>query len=64
MRDQRRSLWRDGDFLKLWLGETISVFGTQSTTLALPLTAVLILDASPVQIGALGGTLALGWGVA
>lgn len=54
MRDQQRSLWRDSDFLKLWLGETISVFGSQITTLALPLTAVLMLDATPVQVGTLG----------
>ena len=42
MRDRRPDLWRDGDFLKLWLGQTISLFGSQVTTLALPLTAVLL----------------------
>lgn len=36
------SLWRNGDFLKFWCGETLSLFGTQITTLALPLTAVLV----------------------
>jgi MFS family permease len=52
---QRRfgGLWRNADFLKLWTGETISLFGTQITTLALPLTAVLVLSATPVQIGIL-----------
>lgn len=54
MQDRRSDLWRDGDFLKLWLGQTISLFGSQITTLALPLTAVLLLDATPAQIGALG----------
>jgi MFS family permease len=40
------SLWRHGDFLKLWTGETVSLFGGQVSTLALPLTAVLALHAS------------------
>src|SRR5687768_12079150 len=47
------SLWRHGDFLKLWGGETISVFGTQVTVLALPLTAVLTLGASATELGLL-----------
>lgn len=48
-----RSLWRNGDFMKFWLGETVSLFGSQVTLLALPLTAVLILGASPDQLGIL-----------
>jgi MFS family permease len=46
-------LWRHGDFLKLWTAETISVFGSQFTALALPLVAVLLLDASPFAVSAL-----------
>ncbi len=46
-------LWRQPDFMKLWAGETISVFGSQITLLALPLTAVLVLKASPSQMGLL-----------
>jgi MFS family permease len=46
-------LWRNSDFLKLWIGESISLFGTQITTLALPLVAVLMLKASPTQMGLL-----------
>ncbi|HYT78764.1 MAG TPA: MFS transporter [Actinomycetota bacterium] len=49
-----RSLWRHADFMKLWTGETISQLGTQVTLLALPLTAILILKASPFQVGLLG----------
>ena len=45
------SLNRHRDFNKLWLGQGISAFGTEITTLALPLTAILILDASATQIG-------------
>ena len=46
-------LWRHPDFLKLWTAETISVFGAQFTALALPLVAVLLLDASAFAVSAL-----------
>ncbi|MBA2615788.1 MAG: MFS transporter [Actinobacteria bacterium] len=49
----RGGLWRHSDFLKLWSAETISVFGSQFTGLALPLAAVLLLDASPFAVSAL-----------
>ena len=54
-----RSLTRDGDFLKFWIGETISDFGDQITLLAIPLTAVIVLQASPFEMGLLAaaGTL-------
>jgi MFS family permease len=47
------SLWRQGDFRKLWAAETISVFGSQFTLLAIPLIAALTLQASPVEMGIL-----------
>lgn len=47
------TLWRNIDFLKFWSGEALSLFGTQITTLALPLTAVMIFKASPLQVGLL-----------
>jgi MFS family permease len=46
-------LWRHGDFLKLWSAETISQFGTQVSQLALPLVAILVLDASAFEVAAL-----------
>src|SRR5688572_10932392 len=49
----RAGLWRHPDFLRLWSGRTVSVFGNEITLIALPLTAVLFLDASPVQMGLL-----------
>jgi len=52
-------LWRQPDFLKLWAGQSVSVFGSQITTLALPLTAALTLDATPVQMGLLGAVQTL-----
>ncbi len=46
------SLWRHRDFLKLWAGRTISVFGTRLD--ALTYCAVLTTAASPSQLGWLG----------
>ena len=48
------SLWRHSDFLKLWTGESISLLGSQITFLALPLTAVIWLEATPFEMGLLG----------
>ncbi|MEZ0064107.1 MFS family permease [Streptacidiphilus sp. MAP12-20] len=47
------SLWRNGDFLRFWLGETVSLLGTQVTNLALPLTAIRAFGASDAQVGVL-----------
>jgi len=47
-------LWRHADFLKLWSAQTVSQFGTQISQVALPLVAVLVLDASAFQVAALG----------
>lgn len=51
---RRPSLWRHGNFLKLWSAQTISQFGDEITQLALPLVAILTLEATPFQIGLLG----------
>src|SRR5215467_12918297 len=37
--------------MKFWAGETVSLFGTQVTSLALPLTAIIVLRATPGQLG-------------
>ena len=47
------TLWRNGDFLKFWAGESVSLLGTQVTTLALPLTAVITLHSGPETLGLL-----------
>src|SRR5260221_13174860 len=44
-------LWRQRNFLLLWCGQSISQVGSQVTIWALPLTAVLVLHASPLQTG-------------
>ncbi|MER6190700.1 MFS transporter [Streptomyces cyaneofuscatus] len=48
-----RSLWHSRDFLTFWSGEAFSLFGAQVTNLALPLTALLVYDATPQQMGLL-----------
>ena len=47
-------LWRHPDFLKLWSGQTVSQFGSQVSGLALPLAALLVLDASAFEVALLG----------
>ncbi len=47
------SLWKNQDFLKFWAGQTISVFGSAITALALPLTAVSTLNVTAAQMGLL-----------
>ena len=50
----QRGLWRRGDFLKLWSGQTVKQVGSQVSALALPLAAVLVLDASAFEVALLG----------
>ncbi|WP_344662690.1 MFS transporter [Catenulispora subtropica] len=49
----RRSLWRHRDFLLLWGGQAVSEIGSAITMLAVPLAAVLLLDAGTFQVGLL-----------
>jgi MFS family permease len=53
MRLRFGGLWLNAGFVKLWAGQAISLFGSQITFLALPLTAILVLDATPIQVGIL-----------
>jgi MFS family permease len=46
-------LWRHGDFLRLWSGQTISVFGSMVGGTAMTFTAILFLHATPFQMGLL-----------
>lgn len=48
------SLWRHADFLRLWSGQSLSLFGTQITVVALPLVAVQLLAATSTEMGVLG----------
>lgn len=53
------SLWRNESFLRLWGAQTISLLGSQITLLAVPLIAVVTLDASPLAVGLLAASTTL-----
>ena len=44
---------RESEFLKLWAGQTVSLLGSEITLLALPLTAILVLKTTPMELGVL-----------
>jgi MFS family permease len=48
------SVIRNPDFVRFWIAQTISQFGTQISLLALPLVAVTLLGASPFEVALLG----------
>lgn len=45
------SLWKNRDFVKLWVGQAVSQIGSRLTREGLPLGAVIALGASPIQMG-------------
>jgi MFS family permease len=53
-RQSRAGLWGHLDFRRLWIGETVSQFGSAVSMLALPLVAILVLHASTFEVGLLG----------
>ncbi|QQS02469.1 MAG: MFS transporter [Austwickia sp.] len=54
-------LRRNRPYWLFWTGETISVFGTEVTSLLISLLAVVVLDASPVWVGIINAALWLPW---
>lgn len=56
--EKKSLLARNRDFTLLWTGETISLFGSQITTIALPSVAVLLFGASAFSVSML---VALQW---
>src|SRR5438034_11509159 len=53
IRGRPAGLWRHHNFVRLWTAAGISAAGTQVTLLALPLTAILVLQASAFEVAAL-----------
>jgi MFS family permease len=51
---QSISVRREPDFQKLWFGQTVSVFGSLISRIAIPFLAVIELDATPFDMAALG----------
>jgi MFS family permease len=48
---RRPGLWHHLDFRRLWIGETVSQFGTMISQLALPLVAILVVHATTLEVG-------------
>ena len=55
------SVWRVHDFRLLWFGQSVSQFGDAVTYLALPLIAVLVLDAGTFQVGLVTSLTSVAW---
>lgn len=53
------SVWRNQDFRLLWAGQSVSMLGSQVTSVAVPLLAVVTLHASIAQMGVLGTVIRL-----
>ncbi|HEX7945173.1 MAG TPA: MFS transporter, partial [Phenylobacterium sp.] len=47
------ALWRDRDFVRLWLAQSVSAFGSRITREGLPIAAILTLGATAPQVGLL-----------
>ena len=48
---QPSGLTAQADFMRLWAAQSISLFGSEITLVAMPLTAVLVVGAGPLQMG-------------
>ncbi len=55
------SIWREPAFVRLWAAASISYVGSFVTRTALPLTAIYLLDAGPLEILALRSFELVGW---
>jgi MFS family permease len=58
---RRSGLWHNGDFLRLWSGQSVSSLGSQVSLLAIPFAAVVLLHVSAFQAGLLGTAEYLPW---
>ncbi|GHD49089.1 MFS transporter [Streptomyces mirabilis] len=59
----RPDLWRHRDFMLLWSGQTLSEIGSAVTRVALPLIALVTLDASTFEVGLLTAATTLAFAV-
>jgi MFS family permease len=61
VRPRRGGLWHHLDFRRLWIGETVSQFGTQVSQIAIPLVAILVVHATTFEVGLLTAVEMLGF---
>jgi len=54
------TLWRHADFMKLWAGQTVSELGSVVTRTAVPLVALLVLAAGPLEMALLVVSASIG----
>ena len=52
-RGRPSNLWRHRSFMILWSAQSINLLGTQVSLLTIPLTAIMLLNASVMQVGLL-----------
>ncbi|MEV8371196.1 MFS transporter [Kribbella sp. NPDC056861] len=57
----RWGLLKDGDFRRLWLGETTSTFGNAMSGIAVPVIALTVLGASSASVGLINAASWLPW---
>ena len=50
----RGGVWQRANFRRLWAAQTVSEFGTLISRTAIPFTAILVLDASPLELAIIG----------
>jgi MFS family permease len=55
------SIWRDGAFVRLFAAGAVSYIGSFVTRVALPLTAIAVLGAGPLDVAALRSAEFIGW---
>jgi len=55
------SIWRNGAFVRVWSASSISYFGSFVTRTALPLAAILVLGAGPLEVSALRSLELVAW---
>ncbi len=55
------ALWRNGAFVRIWSASAISYFGTFITRTALPLAAIYVLGAGPLELSALRSVEFIAW---
>ena len=51
--EPKATLWQEPDFLKLWAGQTLAMLGAQVGRVAVPIVAVVMLNANAAQMGLL-----------
>ncbi len=56
---ERDALLRNGNFMRYWLSAILNDFGSYISALALPLCSVILLHATPAQMGMLGAASAI-----